>query len=277
MSDSTPNQTMNTPIPAATLALRAIRVEGRDAFAFLQAQLTADLTELESGLLMSAAWCDANGRVSVFCPVSWDDQGAWLIAPADRIADTLRRIRMYGIGREVSAKDAGPVRPAELDAPNAMRFKDPEPRALAIVESPPDDDATPALPDGWLLDDLHRRIPWITTATAGLFLPQMIGVDALGGLSYRKGCYPGQEVIARVHYRGRVTRQPALMRVQTDVRPLPGATLTPERGDPRVLYAAPDPDGGHLLLAVVPVGAEDEPQTRYRLGDSECVALDKPR
>ena len=111
-------------------------------------------------------------------------------------------------------------------------------------------------------------MPWILPETARAHLPQMLGLEALGGLSYRKGCFPGQEVIARVHYRGRVTRRTSRFRLAADSPPVPGTEFQLAGKSAQVLYAIADPaePGGVLGLAVV--ASEAEVDAKIDVGSS---------
>jgi hypothetical protein len=105
-----------------------------------------------------------------------------------------------------------------------------------------------AVTDGnaWKLLEINAGIPTIYPETSDHFVPQMCNLDTLGGISFSKGCYTGQEIVARVHYRGAVKRRMVTIRLATDP-PAPGTRL--ENGE--VVDAAPHPDGGCLALVVV--------------------------
>ncbi len=84
--------------------------------------------------------------------------------------------------------------------------------------------ATSSLPEKteqWKLAELHAGISWLGPQTSGQFLPQMLGFDQLGAVNFRKGCYPGQEIVARTHYLGKVKRHPRLVCAQAITCPSP--------------------------------------------------------
>jgi folate-binding protein YgfZ len=131
---------------------------------------------------------------------------------------------------------------------------------LFVVVAPKNDERARALARG-TLDDWHRAliragIPTIVAATQEAFVPQMANLDLVGGVSFRKGCYPGQEIVARTQYRGGLKRRMALAHVEGDV-PTPGQSVfSPAFGDQSagtVVNAAPDPAGGHDLLVVAQI------------------------
>jgi len=105
----------------------------------------------------------------------------------------------------------------------------------------------------WAWLEIVHGAPWITKATQEQFVPQMINLELLGGVSFHKGCYPGQEIVARTQYRSKTTRRMHLARVS--VEPPAGAALYADAlGDQAcgtVVNAAPAPDGGWDLLAVL--------------------------
>jgi folate-binding protein YgfZ len=113
----------------------------------------------------------------------------------------------------------------------------------------------------WTLLDVLAGIPSLAPAASDAFLPQMLNLEALGGLSFNKGCYPGQEIIARLQYRGELKRRLYLGRAPESELPQAGEALYQAGGaseTPRVgelISAAKHPDGGIAFLAVVDVGA----------------------
>jgi len=229
------------------LQLGAIRVSGPDALEFLHAQFTADLHELKPGVLTPAAWCKPDGRAEFTMLAARDDGGVLLVVPAERLEALGGKLRMFSIGRRI---DISPPRPMRPDAGHGYPLAFDASRGLAEC-----DNDFIELPDEWLAADAECGMPWLTDATAGRFLPQMLDLDALGGLSWRKGCYPGQEVVARVHYRGRLTRRTACFRLEAGALPAPGTEFEIGDGTGHVLYAAPGSDGV-IGLAVIPTGTE---------------------
>ena len=248
------------------ISLAAMTISGPDTSAFLQSQLTLDVERIARGQLQPGAWCSPDGRVDAVLPVALDDQHATLVAPEALIASLVKRARMYSIGRKVEIAYGPGIRAGDkaTDAGDrALTLSwDPD-RALFLAN--PEKSGTPQgaawpLPIDWLRADIESHMPWILPETARMFLPQMLGLEALGGLSYRKGCFPGQEVIARVHYRGRVTRRIARFRLQSDQPPAPGTAFEMVDTPACVLYAiaSADADGTSDGLAVVAADADDE-------------------
>ncbi|MEX2497924.1 MAG: hypothetical protein WD397_03495, partial [Wenzhouxiangellaceae bacterium] len=246
------------------IRLRAIPITGPDAVVFMQAQLTVDIHNIADQRLHPTAWCSPDGRVDTVLLVALEAGRVTLVLPETMVEATLKRARMFSIGRKVTIEQTSSVHPAGHTSPDpdrelALAF-DPA-RALVIDDAAenPDDRAT-ELSAEWLQADVQCRMPWILPENAGLFLPQMLGMEALGGLSYKKGCFPGQEVIARVHYRGRVTRRITGFRLQADRPPAPGTEFELAGKPARVLYAVAGsgPATAVAGLAVVAAEARDD-------------------
>jgi hypothetical protein len=108
---------------------------------------------------------------------------------------------------------------------------------------------THASREHWNLRDIRAGIPEITTATSGEFVPQMVNLDLLDGISFSKGCYTGQEIVARTKYRGRIKRR--MLRFSCPGRLYAGATVYGNRGPVGQVVRAVPVDGGSELLAVV--------------------------
>lgn len=111
----------------------------------------------------------------------------------------------------------------------------------------------------WL--DIRAGIPWILPQTQEKFVPQMVNLDLTGAVNFKKGCYPGQEVVARMHYLGRPKRRMYLAHVFAESAPQPGAELfsmeLEGQGCGEVVNSAPAPGGGYDLLAVVQIASHD--------------------
>jgi len=261
---------MSDEASATTFSLQAIRVGGPDAGAFLQSQLTCDVESLKAGRFAPAAWCTPDGRAEAVMLIASVAGGYDLALPAPIAGDVVKRLSMFRIGRNVEIDTARAAIPARPGADGAMELAGDPDRALAVVDAP---QAPVTLPREWIERDIDTGQPWILPPTRGRFLPQMLGLDALGGLSYRKGCFPGQEVIARVHYRGRVTRKTVRFRASGGA-PAPGTELRLDFGVATVLYAIPEGDNQsdpHCGLAVVPSDAVGDASFDYETGTGTVV------
>lgn len=275
-----------------------IGARGPDARGFLQGQLSQDVLALGAARVALAGLHNAQGRaLAILRLVPLDDDDLLLMLPAELVAATLLRLRRFVLRAKLTLADesaawvrAGLVGPGAAAALAAagLAIDRPEPGALAhhdgriawrhgvnperfIVIAPlaaglPADWPAAADPAAaardWQVADLAAGLPQVRAATSEAFVAQMLNLDLLDGVSFSKGCYTGQEVIARAHYRGRVKRRLQRFRSRTAVAsvPAPGDSLAlASGGSARVVEALRLPDGRIEFLAVAPLaGAVDE-------------------
>jgi len=277
--------------------LGVIRARGADAATFLQGQLTNDVLSLGPERAILAGFCSAKGRLQAsFWVTRPAPDELLLVCAADLLAPTLKRLSMFVLRSKCKLDDATAELPlvgvagAGFEPAGAMtwRVQDTalgktirvpdaagQPRciviganAAALVEGP-----VLAL-DTWRWLDLQAGVPLIQAATVDKFVPQMLNYEIVGGVDFKKGCYPGQEVVARSQYRGTIKRRMFLF--DTDGDAVPGVELFDARdaGQPAgmVVNAAPNPQGGCSLLAEVKLAAVDG-VSQLRLGDAAGPSL----
>jgi hypothetical protein len=184
--------------------LRCVTLQGPDAGAFAQSQLTVDIERIEPAHWFPAAWCDRKGRAQAFMMVTRGEQNVHLLLPASTADTIAHRMRPYTIGREVQMNDSRPVAGTESPSGADVRLAFDSGRAVSRSGTESKDEAAT---HRWRLSDLRHGLPWLNAETEGRHLPQWLGLDEIGGLDYDKGCYPGQEVIARLHYRGTIKQR----------------------------------------------------------------------
>jgi folate-binding protein YgfZ len=201
-----------------------ISVSGDDAFEFLQAQLAADLSDLpDSGL---AAWCNPKGRVICLFRVRKSEAGFELTLPSELADAVVKRLTMFRFRSKVQF---------DVCATGT--------EALGIAGGYED----------WRLDNLRAGVAEILAAQSEEFTPHMLNLDLLGAVSVSKGCYPGQEIVARTHFRGATKRR--MLRFESTAPVAPGDKVTLQGRDVGEVMNAI----GNDLLAVVPVAnASDE-------------------
>lgn len=279
---------------AALPALGVLRVSGEDARTFLHGQFTADLKRLAPGHGGLAAWCTPKGRVLYLLDVlNAGDDGWLLLVPTDEIPALMKRLRLYVLRAKVQIEDlretwsvmglAGAcVPPAVGESGAAARSEGAwllrAESALAYALGPHADviaqwDASPAPPvtaARWEAFEIDAGRPRIAGPLAERFLPQELDLERLQGVHFDKGCYPGQEIVARLKYRGQVKR--GLARARTDGPVAPGDKLyrpdgTASVGD--VLRMAAD-GAAWRVLAVVDFDARSTP---LHLRDAQGPAL----
>ena len=280
-----------------------IRAAGVDAASFLQGQLTNDVLSLGSGHARLAGFCSAKGRLQASFVVWRAGADELLLAcPVGVLAPTLKRLSMFVLRAKCRLTDAsgeihlwgiaGPPAEALLgDLPawgrreqdgtgTVIRLPDAAGVRRALVAASAQETtaftATPAFGlDAWRWLEVQSGIVAIESETVDRFVPQMVNFERVGGVDFQKGCYPGQEVVARSQYRGTTKRRTFLF--DADVVPQPGQDVfaSGDGGEAAgtVANAAPRPDGsgGSALVelrlaalgsASLHLGAPDGPRLR---------------
>lgn len=270
-----------------------IEAQGEDARKFLAGQFPGDvrLVSPERGLFTS--WCDAKGRAQATFWLLMRGDAFYLVLPRENVATVLAGLKRFLLRVKATLSDPGEslsrlgLSGPGLEARLAAQFGAPpplevgetcdfgaitllaiaggphprwlalgEPTALAGLWRALMPTVRPVGRDAWSLLDILAGIPLLVTETAGEFIPQMLNLEALGGICYTKGCYPGQEVIARLHYRGQLKRQLYRATLDSGRIPAPGSKLYGEEiaeSVGTVVSAARHPDGRVALLAVIKI------------------------
>ncbi len=286
--------------------LGLIAVAGADAETFLQGQLTNDIRQLSATHSQLSGHCSPKGRMLASFRVMRIGDAIVLQLPLERLPDALKRLRMYVLRARVTLEDAsdrwvrigvagdevserlarlGLVVPegendlAQTDGVTAVRLPAPLPRfeligdveRLGAIWDALSPACRPGDEDGWALLDIRAGIPTVYAATADAFVPQMANMQSLDGVSFNKGCYTGQEVVARMQYLGRLKRRMYLGEVESPMPPRPGDQLDSpgsgsEQGAGRVLDARPVGADRYELLAVVEIEAAEGGEVRLGPG-----------
>jgi folate-binding protein YgfZ len=288
----------STPVVCPHTGWALLAVGGSDATAFLHGQLSSDVEALAPGEGHYWSYNSPKGRMlangALWRAPAGVFDGYYMLAAAD-LAETLRRrLSMFVLRAKVSIDDAtrthvviglagarsaeaardalgvaaAPSRAVAVSA-GATAFTLPDRRIVVvapaasgpIVQAALARHARVADADTWRFAGIVAGVPWIGAATSDLFVAQALNFDVLGGVAFRKGCYPGQEIIARMQYLGRLKER--LFAYWTEATGVAPATRvhspTFEAAQPcgTVVDAAPDPAGGTALLAVVQLAAAD--------------------
>lgn len=300
------------PLPGLTL----IEAEGEDAATFLHAQLTQSVTDLGPGQARWAAWCSAKGRMlATLLLISPAPGRVWALVNATQQPALRKRLQMFVLRSKVrlgegpaglrawglagaSAAAAlaraglGPADPAQPAAAWAAAAQDggwllrlpaaagepldaPCPRALWLGEAAPA--GLPDLaPEAWDWLELASGVVAVRPETAEAFIPQTLNLERVGGVNFQKGCYPGQEIVARSQYRGTLKRRG--LRVESQ-GPLALGQVLVARDDPGqpaglIAAAAPRPDGlGWSGFAELKTAVLADPAVGLHLDSAEGPAL----
>jgi tRNA-modifying protein YgfZ len=253
-----------------------IRARGDDAAAFLHGQLTQDVVGLGLNQARLAGYCSAKGRMLASF-VIWkalpDD--VLLACHASVLASTLKRLSMFvlrakckltdatadlpllGIAGEPARLQASDLAPWQLRAVEngwLLRLPDAAGVARAVQVAGSAISTSPAQPtDAWRWLEVQSGVPVIESATQEQFVPQMLNFELVGGVNFKKGCYPGQEVVARAQYRGTVKRRMFLFDV--DAAASPGQEIfhsdDPTQPAGMVANAAPRPMCTHVSASLL--------------------------
>ena len=292
------------PPPAPPLhAWGLLEVAGADAAEFLHGQFTSDLQRLPEGRAQLSAYCLPKGEVLADFLIWRTAAGGYrLLLPRERCAPVARRLQLFRLRAAVEIEDASgahaflamfdptageppepppeePLAVAERGEETILAWPDARGRWLRLrpAAGTPDDGGGDA-DERWRRQDLEAGLPFVRAGSAGRFAPQHLNLDLLDAVSFDKGCYPGQEVVARMRYRGRIKHRTYLLRFPDGAAPEPGAELFPaadEAARPcgHVAEACPLPDGGWLALAPVRIAAAAEPVRAAAAAPGEVLPL----
>ena len=273
-----------------------IEAEGEEARDFLQNQFSNDMRLVSLSQSQISAYCSPKGRMLAAFHIFQQGEKFYLRLPRSILEATLKRLRMFILRSKVTLEDAsdalvrfgfaGPEAnkrlaeildnvPTEANAVaenpglSVIRIPDPiprfeihgEPEAVIALWRRLARQATPVGAACWTWLDIQAGIPEVLPSTVEAFVPQMVNLEALDGISYKKGCYPGQEVVARMHYLGKLKRRMYLAHISSDSIPSPGDNLySPKESDQsvgKIVEAQPNPNGGVDMLAVIQIATAE--------------------
>ena len=280
---------MNDPMPPEGVArlthLGVIRARGPDATRFLQSQLTNDVAGMGLAEARLAGFCSAKGRLQasfLLWKAAPDD--VLLACSASLLAQTLKRLSMFvlraqcklsdasqqapllglvGTAAVAAAAEAKPWEKRDIAEGTVIRLPDVRGLARCLVAASTSADAadatTPYPLEDWRWLEVQSGIPTIESSTVDQFVPQMLNLEVLGAVDFQKGCYPGQEVVARSQYRGTVKRRMLLF--DCDAAAAAGQEVfhSADPGQPAgmVVNAAKATSGGWSALVELKLAALD--------------------
>lgn len=288
-----------------------ISAHGEDAEAFLQGQLSLDVTDISEPVSHLGSYCTPKGRMLAVFRMFRRGEALYMRLPRETVEATLKRLSMFILRAKVTLEDAddalvrlglsGPNACAELKTALGI---DPPMTAdtvvrhdsYSIIRIPGLHDrfeiygdlepmtqlwqklnvrCAPVGAPYWGLLDIMAGIPQIYPQTAEAFVPQMANMELLGAVNFNKGCYPGQEVVARSHYLGKLKRRMYRLALPIDAAPEPNTPLFDAKNDPNqpagfIVEAQPHPDGGLQALAVLKIASAESGD--LHLGSAEGPA-----
>ena len=238
-----------TIYPVAHLGV--LTISGKDAANLLQGQITCNVNDVTKTRSSPGALCNPKGRaITTFLLIKTGD-AFLMVLPQELLETVKKRLQMYVLRSDViltdssdqhcliglchSATQAGPLFGTSQHELISINLSTTQSRYLVIAEA---DKAIalwsdrvasqgfqPENSDQWRYLDILSGIPWLTTETSEEFIPQMLNLDLLGGISFNKGCYTGQEIVARTHYLGKAKRALFLAECDTLSTPAPNSTI----------------------------------------------------
>jgi tRNA-modifying protein YgfZ len=263
--------------------MAVLRLAGPDVIRFLQGQLSQDVTRLAQSTSLFAGLHNSQGRCLALLRLFALDQqlvlatvptslaaavrtqlGKFILRSKLTIEDASSQWQCYGLAGVDAAAAASTRLHFAMDGSGMRQLV-----VAARGETLPEAERAP--PIEWQLDNIEAGIPELCPATSGSFIAQMLNLDLLDGISFTKGCYTGQEIIARSHYLGQVKRRMQRFRTSRRAPLAPGERVTLADGrSAQIVSAAPEGDSGQQFLAVAPlqIGQAAEP------GDTTQATLD---
>jgi len=286
-----------------------IRFSGEEAQAFLHNQLSCDVAALTFGRSTYGAYCTPQGRVLASFLLWRSEQGLFMQLPSSLHEPIQQQLSKFILRSKVKAENAAgdraligvagkdaaarlqqvlgaaPTAPHDVvhvDAATMIRLpvdryeiavpREQAPRLAAALGA-----ADQAGPEHWEWLAIRAGIPVILPATQEQFVPQMVNLDLIGGVSFQKGCYPGQEIVARMHYRGTLKQRMYLANVAVAERPQPGDKLySPgfgEQASGAIVNAARSLESGHDVLAVVQIASAERGDIHWKSLDGPALKL----
>ncbi|MFN3375480.1 MAG: YgfZ/GcvT domain-containing protein [Burkholderiaceae bacterium] len=269
---------------AALSHLGVIRVTGEDAARFIHGQLTQDFALLDLQHARLAGYLSAKGRMlASLVGFKRNPDDILLVCHRDLATSTAKRLTMFVLRAKAQVRDesdqwslhglaggavpGGPQPPwtlVRLGEASIVHLYPADGTPLALHVAP----AGSPLPAGAALDaavwawaEVRSGVATVSPAVADQFVPQMLNYESVGGVSFKKGCYPGQEVVARSQFRGAIKRRtyralaPAVLPAGTEVF----SPADPQQPCGLVVQAAAAPQGGAALLVSLQIAAAEGP------------------
>mgnify|MGYP001557968572 CR=1 FL=1 len=285
-----------------------VRFSGEDAQMFLHNQLSCDVAALTNGRSTYGAYCTPKGRMLASFLLWRSEQGFFMQLPSSLREPIQKQLSKFILRSKVKAADASGdwtvIGVAGKDATAlAQRAVGQAPQNVHDVTNTPDAmvirlpgdryeivaarDKAPRIleslatgaeksdPEHWDWLDIRAGIPTILPETQEQFVPQMVNLDLIGGVSLTKGCYPGQEIVARMHYRGTLKQRMVLANISGTDRPQPADKLySPDFGEQAcgtIVNAVRSPEGGYDVLAVIQITSAEKGDVRWKSPDGPAL------
>jgi folate-binding protein YgfZ len=298
----------NRTVVADLSQLGVVAFRGEETAAFLQGQLTNDVRGLHADVAQWNGYCSPKGRLLGNFLMWRQGEDYCLQLSGDILPGVLKRLSMFILRTKVRGRDASDesvrlvvagaqaanavraamgavpeaaMRSAATDHGQVIRVGDDKfvlsivPERAAAVWQALRLSATPVGAPVWDWLRLNAGIPMIVAATQEQFVPQMVNLEVIGGVSFQKGCYPGQEIVARSQYLGKLKRRMFLAHVDSEAAPGDSLFSADIAGQATgtVVNAAPAPGGGYDVLAVAQVESANTQILHLKAADGAALSL----
>lgn len=276
-----------------------IKVYGDDAESFLQNQLTNDVRNVTDNGYQINAWCSPKGRIIATFRVFKREDAFFLSLSQDLLEHVIKKLSMYVMMSKVTIEDAtqslahigisGDRAENELAGLSdnlttlnvtgtVPRFEifgeEKEPKALEVLV-----EKIKAAPENhWDYLNILAGLPTINQASSEAWIPQMVNFIAVDGVDFKKGCYPGQEIVARLNYLGKTKRRMYHIQINTSELPAIGDAISSENTNDagKILNAVINPDGKVEALAVLKIAEADHSLTLANNNEATITLFDLP-
>ncbi|MGB5830425.1 MAG: folate-binding protein [Thiohalocapsa sp.] len=296
--------------------LGLVAVGGPEAVEFLQGQVSNDIRELSEAHSQLNSHCSPKGRMLANFRALRIERSLFLVLPRTQMEPLLKRLRMFVLRAKVTIDDAsdalvcfgivgncadaalrdlfGPLPVGDNEMVRAevatliripgvvqrFLFIGPAEQAQSLWQLAAEQ-TQEANADLWALHDIRAGIPTVLPETSDAFVPQMANMHLIDGVSFTKGCYTGQEVVARMQYLGKLKRRMYSAEVETEIAPRPGDILSvpgskSEQAPGRIVDARAIAPGRYALLVVVEISAAESGEVRLASEDGPLLSLKTP-
>lgn len=292
--------------------LGVIRVKGEDKETFLQGQLTNDTRTIEEDKSQLSSYCTPKGRMLANFRILQHEDAWYLLIPAKRLDAVLKRLTMFVLRSKVSIENVSddfiltglvgdcivdhlgnnlPIDTDEVthhDGLSFVRVDKNMPRYIAIGEFDAMhrlwqklDKAIQVNTSQWRLHDIRAGIPTILEETVEAFIPQMTNMHLLNGVSFTKGCYTGQEIVARMQYLGKLKRRMYPVSIETTRIPKPGDDVYSDssksgQGAGKLVDIVSTGDNRYEGLAVLEINNIEEGALQLIDSDGPVIKVTEP-
>tara|TARA_X000001036_G_scaffold285768_1_gene265515 strand:- start:1198 stop:1986 length:789 start_codon:yes stop_codon:yes gene_type:complete len=252
--------------------LRVLTISGEDAGELLQGQMTQDIRKLEDEKIHITSFCNVQGRVIASAFIQFKNDHYDLILSSELVENLFNHLQRYILRSKVEIQQSEKLVYAifSKDIVNdqelfKMLANDPK-RMLAVGDKVPESIENFITSEEWIEHDIKEMIPIINKESSEKFIPQMLNLDILNAVSFSKGCYTGQEVVARVQHRGKIKQR--MFKIKADSQNLITAGSEIHHGSKKVgnVVISKSIDNSSICLAVI---NSADSKSQLNIGDTE--------